>query len=85
MIEELKTRITFHDILVGMSQGHYGTHASPVPHERRGHWRRLADRCRHARLSGKDKVFVRPAYVGERTFSNDKNRYEVLMDFGGPK
>jgi len=71
-----------HDVLVGMSSGHYGTHASPVPHERRGHWRRLAERCRHARTSGKDKVFVRPTYVGERTFADDKNRYEVLMDFG---
>jgi len=71
-----------HDILVRMSGDHYGTHASPVPHERRGHWRRLAERCRHAKLSGKDKVFVRPTYVGERNFEDPKNKYEVLMDFG---
>lgn len=70
-----------HDVLVRMSQGHYGTHASPVPHERRGHWRRLAERCRHAKLLGKDRVFVRPTYVGERNFSDEKNHYEVLMDF----
>lgn len=71
-----------HDILVRMSGDHYGTHASPVPHERRGHWRRLAERCRHAKLSGKEKVFVRPTYVGERNFEDPKNKYEVLMDFG---
>jgi hypothetical protein len=70
-----------HEVLVSMSNGHYGTHASPVPHERRGHWRRLAERCVHARLQ-KDRVFVRPTYVGEKTFTDPKNRYEVLLDFG---
>lgn len=57
-----------------------GTHASPVPHHRRGHWMRLAERCRHARLLGADKVFVRPTYVGERVFSDEKNHYEVILD-----
>lgn len=66
-----------HEVLVRMRRGS-GTHASPIPHERRGHWRRLAERCRHARLMGKTRTWVRPAFVGERTFSDSKNIYEVL-------
>jgi len=71
-----------HDVLVDMSQRKSdGTgHASPVPHHRRGHWMRLAERCRHAKLLGRDKVFVRPTYVGDRTFSDGRNLYEVVMD-----
>jgi hypothetical protein len=72
-----------HEVLTGMSRKEGdGTHASPVPHERRGHWRRLADRCRQARMLGREKVWVRPSYVGELEFSDGKNHYEVLMDFG---
>lgn len=72
-----------HEVLSGMNrQRSTGTHASPVPHERRGHWRRLSERCRQARLLGRDKIFVRPSYVGERVFQDDKNQYEVLLDFG---
>lgn len=56
------------------------THASPVPHHRRGHWMRLADRCRHAKLLGREKVFVKPTYVGERAFSDEKNHYEVILE-----
>lgn len=75
-----------HEILVSMSHRNgNGEHASPVPHERRGHWRRLADHCRHARLLGKEKTWVRPTYVGETSFSDGKNHYDVLMDFGRKK
>jgi len=71
-----------HDILVTMNPaGPKGTHASPVPHHRRGHWKRLAERCRAARESGKLKVWVRPTYVGERVFSDEKHLYEVMLDF----
>lgn len=70
-----------HEIVVRMSRGS-GEHASPVPHERRGHWRRLAEHCRHAREGGKEKTWVRPTYVGETIFSDEKNKYEVLMNFG---
>jgi hypothetical protein len=69
-----------HEVLVRMSNAKYGTHASPVPHERRGHWMRLSERCRFALRAGKSRVWVRPAYVGDRMFQNDKARYEVLMD-----
>lgn len=70
-----------HDVLVGMSGRSTGTHASPVPHERRGHWRRLSERCRHARMLGGERTWVGPAYVGERSFTDGKNAYEVLLDF----
>lgn len=71
-----------HDVLVTMNPRGTGAHASPVPHERRGHWRRLADHCRHARTQGKERIWIRPTYVGEMNFTDEKNRYEVLMDFG---
>lgn len=72
-----------HDVLVGMSgRGNGVSHASPVPHHRRGHWMRLAERCRMARSSGKDRVWVRPAYVGDTQFSDLRNDYKVMMDFG---
>jgi hypothetical protein len=74
--------IVDHDVIVRMRRDPDGTHASPVPHERRGHWRRLAERCRHAKLFGKDKVYVRPSLVGEPKFEDAKNLYEVLPDFG---
>jgi hypothetical protein len=73
--------IVDHDVIVGMRRDPQGTHASPVPHERRGHWRRLAERCRHAKLLGKDKVYVRPSLIGEPKFEDAKNLYEVLPDF----
>lgn len=72
-----------HEVLVGMSPNRGGTHASPVPHHRRGHWMRLAERCRAARGRGEERVWVRPTYVGEREFSDDGgNRYEVMLDIG---
>jgi len=70
-----------HDVLVSMRSKTNGTHASPIPHHRRGHWMRLAERCRHAKLLGKKKAWVRPTFVGDRKFSDDKNLYEVLLDF----
>jgi hypothetical protein len=62
------------------SQG--GTHGSPVPHHRRGHWMRLAERCRLARESGRERVWVRPTFVGEPEFSVESNRYIVRFDVG---
>lgn len=70
-----------HEVLVRMRKDPEGTHASPVPHDRRGHWARLPERCRHARLLGKDKVWKRPTFVGEKTWQGEKALYEVLLDF----
>ncbi len=56
-----------------------GSHASPVPHSRRGHWRRLSERCTAARAAGETKIWVDDTYVGEREFSDEKNRYSVRL------
>lgn len=69
-----------HDVLLGI-RCLGGTHASPVPHQRRGHWMRLSERCRHARERGLEKVWVRDAYVGETDFIQNGRRYQVLLDF----
>lgn len=72
-----------HDVLVQMSgREATGTHASPVPHHRRGHWMRLGERCKAAREAGKERVWVRPTYVGEQEFTDVRNEYKVMMDFG---
>jgi len=71
-----------HEVIIGLRKDPVSTHASPVPHERRGHWARLAERCRHAKLLGKDKVWKKPTFVGERIWTDEKNLYEVLLDFG---
>lgn len=74
-----------HEVIVRLRHDPTSTHASPVPHQRRGHWMRLAERCRHARLLGKDRVWKDDVFVGERTFRDEKNLYEVLLDFGKRK
>lgn len=70
-----------HEVIVRMRRDPVSSHASPVPHERRGHWARLGERCRHARLLGKEMVWKRPTFVGETEFRDEKNLYEVLLDF----
>lgn len=77
-----------HDVLVRMSEGRTQDEAedeasrkSPVPHKRRGHWRRLADRCKYAKDRGVERVFVRPSYIGEKEFEIGNKKYHVLLDF----
>ena len=74
-----------HEVLVRMRKEPTETHASPVPHHRRGHWKRLSERCRHARLMGKERVFVRPTFVGDPKWTCEKNFYEVLPDMNEKK
>ena len=79
-----------HTVLVRMRNGEHGDdqegeldRASPVPHHRRGHWARLAaERFRHARLLGKNRVWKRPTFVGDRKFEDDRNYYEVVIPDG---
>jgi hypothetical protein len=78
--------VVCHDVLVQMRKGIYAEGGevdrnSPTPHHRRGHWMRLAERCRHAKMLGKEKTWRRPAFVGDVNFGDEKNFYEVLMDF----
>ncbi len=72
--------IVDHDVLVNRMDPQ-GTHVSPAPHQRRGHWRRLAERCKLARARGEDRVWVRDCKVGETDFVANNRRYQVLMDF----
>jgi len=70
-----------HEQLCDLNRAHGGgTHASPVPHHRRGHWRRVAERCINAKLRG-EKTWVRPTYVGQTRFEDEKAIYNVLMDW----
>lgn len=70
-----------HESLVDLNpQSTGGTHRSPTPHARRGHWRRLADRCLHAKASGKQQIWVGETYVGATEFEDERNRYEVLVN-----
>jgi len=56
-----------------------GSHSSPIPHARRGHWMRLSERCREARAQGRDRVWRREAFVGPREFADESNRYRILL------
>ena len=70
-----------HDSLVGLNpQATGGSHRPPTPHARRGHWRRLADRCLHAKASGKQRIWVGETYVGATEFEDERNRYEVMLN-----
>ena len=59
------------------SQG-TGTHASPKPHRRRGHWKTLSHpRFRHHPQYGK-KIYVKPSFVGPRQVSYEGNIYRLI-------
>jgi hypothetical protein len=58
-----------------------GTHASPIPHERQGHWRRLSERCTRARAEGRTRTFVRDAIIGETEFKDGRAVYKLVLDF----
>jgi hypothetical protein len=72
--------IVDHEVLVGMRTPSNG-HASPVPHKRRGHWMRLAERCIHAKSRGNDRAWVKHCDVGQLEFESERSRYQVLTDF----
>jgi len=55
-----------------------GTHASPKPHRRRGHWKTLSHpRFRHHPKYGK-KIYVKPSFVGPRQVSYEGNIYRLV-------
>ena len=54
-----------------------GTHASPKPHRRRGHWKTLSHpRFRHHPQYGK-KIYVKPSFVGPRQAKYEGNIYRL--------
>lgn len=72
-----------HDVLVDLNPATRREGAGarpPVPHARRGHWMRLAERCKAARSGGKDRVWRKETYVGEREFEDERNKYVVMLD-----
>ena len=62
-------------------RGDDGGLTSPTtPHERRGHWRRLAESCTKARAEGKTRTWIRPAIVGSTEWSDQRNKYRVILN-----
>ncbi len=49
-----------------------GTHRSPVPHARRGHWRRLPEGF------SKQKTWVRETFVGATEWTSERNTYKIV-------
>ncbi len=57
-----------------------GAHASPCPHQRRGHWKTLsAERFKAAR--GR-RLWIKPLWVGDRVWERDGQVYRVLFPEG---
>lgn len=56
--------------------GRGGTHASPMPHQRRGHWRTLQAE-RYGDRRGQ-RVWVKPAWIGSVEWSHKGNVYRVI-------
>jgi hypothetical protein len=57
----------------------HGTHRSPVPHARRGHWRRLPEGF------SKQKIWVRETFVGATEWSSEGRVYKIIDLSGAPK
>ena len=55
-----------------------GTHRSPTPHPRRGHWRRLPEGYR------KERTWVRDTFVGAREWSSEGKTYKIV-DLSEPR
>lgn len=50
----------------------HGTHRSPAPHARRGHWRRLPEGF------SKQKTWVRETFVGVMEWSSEGKAYKII-------
>lgn len=56
-----------------------GTHASPKPHRRRGHWKTLSHpRFRH-HPQYQQKIYVKPSFVGPRQTTYEGNIYRLVQ------
>jgi len=56
-----------------------GTHASPKPHRRRGHWKTLSHpRFRH-HPQYQQKIYVKPSFVGPRQTTYEGNVYRLVQ------
>jgi hypothetical protein len=81
------TIVIEHEVLVRLNprtrpsggEGEGDAARPPAPHARRGHWMRLAERCKAARAGGRERIWRKETYVGEREFADERNRYQVLL------
>jgi len=71
-------RILFLDRMPTTQAENTGTHASPKPHRRRGHWRELSHpRYRH-HPQYKQKIWVKPSFIGPEQAVYDGNLYRLI-------
>lgn len=57
--------------------GEKGTHAAPLPHGRRGHWRTLRHERYHVPPGEVRRVFVKPTWIGALEWQSSGQRYRV--------
>jgi len=55
-----------------------GTHASPKPHRRRGHWKTLNHPRYRRHPQYQKKIFVKPSFVGPKQVSYEGNIYRLV-------
>jgi hypothetical protein len=71
-------RILFLDRMPTTQVESTGTHASPKPHRRRGHWRELSHpRYRH-HPQYKQKIWVKPSFIGPEQAVYEGNLYRLI-------
>ena len=71
-------RILFLDRMPTTQTESTGTHASPKPHQRRGHWRELSHpRYRH-HPQYKQKIWVKPSFIGPEQAVYEGNLYRLI-------
>ena len=71
-------RILFLDRMPTTEAESTGTHASPKPHQRRGHWRELSHpRYRH-HPQYKQKIWVKPSFIGPEQAEYEGNLYRLI-------
>jgi hypothetical protein len=72
-------RILFLDRMPTTQSESTGTHASPKPHRRRGHWKTL----RHPRFRHhpqyQQKIYCKPSFVGPRQVNYEGNIYRLVQ------
>jgi hypothetical protein len=55
-----------------------GTHASPKPHRRRGHWKTLKHPKYRHHPQYQKQIYVKPSFVGPRQVTYEGNIYRVV-------
>lgn len=61
-----------------------GTHASPRPHQRRGHWATLrAEKFKRNSDGSVKRIFRKPSWIGPREWIMEGNRYRVVSNADG--